>query len=315
MPDPIFIALAASLAGITAAVVTAFAALPWKAPHHQRLSIGTLLGVASGFAVGCAVLKVKPDWPIVEDQDRLLGLILPAVLIVESIIAATKMPAWVTWGLRLIIACKMPRALLHGTVYLESPSGDGGLSWSPAVRWTILACLGASLCIAWGLLMRGNHRPSVRLVPLSLGLACCGAGLTIMLSGYASGGQLGPILGGAVIGAVVASLLWASTSHFDGALGFSYVGFFSLLMIGRYFGELTSVNAVLLFLAPLLSVLPLERWLPRLSSWAVVATKVLLVLVPIGMVIGLAGQNFVRNSQPPSENQEGGAADYSDYGS
>jgi len=314
MPDPVFIAFAASLAGITSALVLAVAGFPWKAPHPKRLAIGTLVGVAIGFAVGGAIMKVKPDWPIVEDQDRLLGLILPAVVIVE-VIAAAGAPRWLAWGLRLAIGCAAPRILLHGSVYLEAPTAEGGTAWTPAMRWILFPGLAAALISAWALLIRSNRQQSSRVIPLALGLTCCSAGLTIMLSGYASGGQLGPILGGALIGAVVGSWLLVAGSHFDGAIGFSVVGLFALLMIGRYFGELTNAHAAMLFVAPLLSLLPLSRWLPRWPNWGLAAAKVGLVVVPLGIVVGLAGQQFARNSQAPSASDEGGAVDYSDYGS
>jgi hypothetical protein len=314
VPDPAYIALAASLAGITAAVVLALAGLPWQAPHPKRLAIGALLGVGLGFSVGCGVLKVKPDWPAVEDQDRFLGLILPAVLIVE-IVAAAGAPSWLAWILRFVIACAVPRVLLHGTVYLDQPSADGGMAWTPAMRWTLLPGLAAALFAAWALLVRSNRQHSTRVIPLALGLTCCGAGLTVMLSGYASGGQLGPILGGALIGAVVGSLILVAGVHFEGAIGFSVVGLFGLLMIGRFFGELTSTHAVLLFLAPLLSLFPLSNLLHRWPNLALATAKIALVLLPLGIVVGLAGQQFVRNSQPVTESSEESTTDYSDYGS
>ena len=59
--------------------------------------------------------------------------------------------------------------------------------------WTgrVLSGLAAALTAAWIALTRLTHRTTDRSVPFAVAMACGGSGVVIMLSGYASGGQLG----------------------------------------------------------------------------------------------------------------------------
>jgi len=314
MPDPFWLATAASVAGLVAATSTALAVGRGLSSHPRWADMGSVLGIALGFAAGCALLKIAPDWPPREDQDRLLVLILPVVLVVE-LAAAAGMPAGLAWIVRMALALAVPRVLLHGTVYLETPSGDG-LAWSPALRWAALSVLGASLAAVWSALAYFSQRESPRVLPVALGVTCCAAGLTVMLSGYASGGQLGPILGGALLGNVVGGLLRGRAAPAVGAIGFTTVGFFSLLVVGHYFGELAAGHAGVLFLTPWLAVLPLRRWLPaRLPTSAVAGVTMLLVLIPLATIIYDAAQRFAQDSAPPGTTGDGAASDYESYGS
>src|SRR5262249_39612847 len=82
--------------------------------------------------------------------------------------------------------------------------------------------------------------PPGRSVPLAVTVACGGAAVTIMLSGYASGGQLGLPLTGALAGATVASFLLAGKPELQGLLGPGVVGLFALLIAGHFFSDLTT---------------------------------------------------------------------------
>ena len=66
-----------------------------------------------------------------------------------------------------------------------------------------------------------------------------GAALAVMLSGYASGGQVGLPLAAAILGAAAAAMVLPRTLKVAGPPGVAVVGLFSLLVIGRFFGELT----------------------------------------------------------------------------
>jgi hypothetical protein len=121
-----------------------------------------------------------------------------------------------------------------------------------------------------------------------------------MLSGYASGGLLGLPLAAALIGALLASRWRSDAADLEGLLGLGVVGLFALLVAGRFFGALSSANAIVLFLAPLLCwlpELPPLRWLGlRLRGCA----RVVLTAVPVAIVVLLAHQKYSEESGPTS---------------
>lgn len=313
MPDPFRIALASAVAGVAAALGVLLFGWPWQSPRPRWAASGWIVGLMVGVAIGAAILDALPDWPPDEDQDRLLLLVLPAVALVELAGAVGLRPTLVWFG-RLAIALLTARILLHGSIYLaDVPAADG--AWSLAERTGILATLAAALALVWwGYLAAARRQPS-RVLPVALGLCCCAAGATIMLSGYASGGQLGIVLGGAIIGGTAASWLLCGNPSLDGGIGFAAVGLFSLLVMGRYFGELSTTHAGVLLATPLLVCLPLDRWLPLRFAWTVRPVLLLLLLVPLGLVIGSAQQRFQERSGPPSVPGQSGAQDYLDFSS
>ena len=83
-----------------------------------------------------------------------------------------------------------------------------------------------------------------------------------MLSRYASGGQIGLPMAAGLLGASVAALVLPGPSRGTGPIGVAVVGLFSLLVIGHFFGELTTAHAILLLCTPLLGWLPELRYAP-----------------------------------------------------
>lgn len=157
------------------------------------------------------------------------------------------------------------------------------------------------------------HRTPGSWLPLCLAISCAGAGLTVMLSGYASGGQLGLPPAAALCGVALAGVLLGGTFEPGGLVGVSTVLVFSLLVIGHFFGELRSVPACLLLAAPLagwLPELPLLAAVPRLLKNAL---RVLLVGAIVGLVVLGAGRKFAADTQTPAE--QPGSEDYLNFGS
>jgi hypothetical protein len=278
------------------------------------MAAGWLVGVVAGFLTGCWVLGLRPHWPPREDQDRFLVLLLPAVLVVELLATVPKVPAWLIWLLRLAVAVTAARVLLHDTIYLTDLAGPGSREWTPAQTWLILGGLAAGLAAAWVLLDLLTRRTPSRALPLALALACVGAAVTVMLSGYASGGQLGLPLAAALVGATGASVVLSRPGSMTGAVGFGLVGLFGVLIIGRFFGELSTANALLVFLAPLLCWIAELPYAQRLRPWLRAVTQVALVAVPLVIVIALAQRKFVEESKAPSAVKEPSLQDYLDYG-
>ena len=137
-------------------------------------------------------------------------------------------------------------------------------------------------------------------MPIALAVVCAGAGCTVMLSGYATGGQLGLPLAGALVGVGFVSMALRGRVDVASALSVGLVGLFGLLVIGRFFGTLTTVHAIVLFAAPLLAWLPEMISSPRLRPWLRGAMRLALVAIPVVFVLAQAWQRFSADSRPPA---------------
>jgi hypothetical protein len=84
------------------------------------------------------------------------------------------------------------------------------------------------------------------------------------------------------------------------------VGFFALLIIGRFFGQLATTHAALLFFGLLLC------WLPELPRGL---ARIVLVAVPVTVALTLAQQKFAEDSARTSPgSQEPSVQDYLNFG-
>ena len=312
MPDPLLILESSIAAAVLAALAVLLAGWPWRRPRPGWVAAGGALGVGAGFLVGAWALGLAPHFPPREDQDRLLLVLLPAVIGVEVAVAFLRRLSWLAWSLRLAVAAGAARVLLHGSIYLSDSAGPGTRAWSPDRTWLVLGGLAAGLAATWALLDRLARRGASRAVLLTLALATAGTGLTVMLSGYASGGQLGFPFAAGLLGVVAASLVLAAPD-LRGPIGVGVVGLFALLVVGHFFGNLSSANAVLLFSAALLGWLP--ELLPARRVWPSVrgVARVVLGAVPVAVALTLAVQKFAADSAPPSATPSARVPSVEDY--
>jgi hypothetical protein len=196
--------------------------------------------------------------------------------------------------------------LLEKSSYLTDLSGPGTREWTPGQTAAILGGLAVALAAVWAATARLARRSPGRAVPFSLAGACAGAGVLVMLTGYATGGQIGLPLGAALAGAVLASLVMSGRPEPGGAVGLGIVGLFAILVIGRFFGNLTTPFAAAVFAAPLLGWLPevARRW-PRLRATLGIG----LVAAPVIVVLALAAQKFATDSKPATPGAPGASID------
>ena len=314
MPDPIQILESLAATMVAAVVVVLLANWPWKTAHSQQTAVGCLLGVAAGFVVGCWRLQVKPNWPPIVDQDRLLLVLLPAVVLVEVFATVAYRHGRLVWPLRGVIAATAAWILLYNSSYLADLAGPGSREWTPTQVWVTLCSLALSLLGVWFVVIYLEHRCPTRAVPLSLSMSCVGAAITVMLSGYASGGQLGFPLAAAVAGAIGASLVLPDVPDLEGVTAFGVVGLFSLLVVGLFFGRLAMTNAILLGFSPLLcwlpELLPTRRWKLPVRN----LLRLTCVALPIIIAVALAQQKFVVDSSGPSSTSgDSSVDDYLQY--
>jgi hypothetical protein len=258
MPGPLVLVESAVVSLLASFLI--WSAGRWALRRLDGRALGTAgrwsLAVGLGFYLGAAVLGVCPRWSIREDQDRFLGLILPGILVAEGLSPALRAPTRPGFILRCIASAAVAPVLLHDSSYVADLAGPGTAEWPPARRWLIFAALGMAIACNWSCLtwIQTRSRSASR-VPASLAAALLGAGLVVMFSGYASAGFLALLLSAAILGASLAALLWRADAH-ETAPGVGLVGLCGVLTMGAFFGRLRTVEALILFLAPLLAGVP-----------------------------------------------------------
>jgi hypothetical protein len=300
MPDPIVMAQAMGLALVASALVLGVCAW-WgrrSAARPAWIEAGSVLGAGAGFYLGCRWLGLWPHWPPSEDLDRLMILVVPAALAVELLAAFPRVPRWLVWPLRVAVVGCSARVLLHGSIYLSDAAGPASGAWPPWQAVLILGSLGAAGAVVGILLDRLARRVPGAPVLVGLAIAAGGSAITIMLSGYATGGQAGLPLAAALLGASAVALVLPGPSRPTAPIGVAVVGLLSLLVMGRFFGELRTAHAVLLLAAPLLAWLPELPRLRRLPPWARGLARVLLVGVLVAGVLADATRRFAAENRP-----------------
>src|SRR5207244_1309084 len=101
-----------------AAIVLRLPARWWPSLARPGEVLGSVLCVGAAFVLGAHLLDVDPHWPPAEDQDRFLLILLPSVVLVESLAMMLRDRWRAVWLLRLIVAAGTARVLLHDTTYL-----------------------------------------------------------------------------------------------------------------------------------------------------------------------------------------------------
>jgi hypothetical protein len=318
MPDPLVMGQAMGLALAIAAL--ALAIFGWWGRRRPAgvswADVGWVLGIGAGFYLGCLMLEIRPQWPIREDLDRLLGLVIPAALLAELLAAFPRLPRWLIWALRIAVAGLGARILLHGSMYLAGPAGPGSSAWTAPQTWLILGSIGAAEAAVWTLLVLLARRQAGATLPIALAIAVGGAAMSLMLSAYLVGGEAGLPLSAALLGASIVALIFPDASRSAAPIGLAVVGLASLLVIGRFFGELRTDHAVLLFAAPLLAWIPELPQLRRMRPWVRGLLRVLLVGLVVSGVVADAARRFIGKTGPAAApgSQEPSLEDYMNSG-
>jgi hypothetical protein len=192
---------------------------------------------------------------------------MPAVVIVETLARFPRISNRAISSLRLTLLALLVPILLFGSRYLTGLTGSARDDWSLTQALVHFVGWGVAIGSSWWLFARLTTRAPAPSHLISLAITSAGAGLLLMLSGYASGGLIGLPLSAALLGSCAFGTLLAGRGSdvIVAPVGVGMIGIASLTAIGHYFGELTLANAALVFLALLsgwLTELPRVRALP-----------------------------------------------------
>lgn len=293
MLDVALLAKVVLIGALTAAAVMLLAA--WGARRPWRRSACWSWAIGAGVLAASGATDQWPNWPALEDRARILTLLVPLTLLVETLTATTR-SGRVTWGVRVGLAAVVTPILLYNSVYLADLNGPNSAEWSPAQATTILGGLAAILALVWTMLNWLQSRTSTPAVLWVLVLDASATAVTVMLSGYYRGGLLGLGLTGALAGATVASYIAQPQPTNNGSLGMSVIGIFAVVLIGRFFGSLSTSLAAWLLLTPLLAwTVELPRLRTLAPGWRS-ATRLACVAVPLVVVVTHAQRNFTAAS-------------------
>jgi hypothetical protein len=318
MPDPVLMLQAMLIAAVVAMATTGLVGWLVKAKGIGAgwSTFAAVLGLGLGFGLGCFWLDIKIHWPPREDQDRLLEIVVPAVIVVEMLAAWPKGPSWMIGGLRLAVVCLTARVLLNGTVYLEDLAGPRSREWSPGRAWLILGGMAVALAVSWWSMVRITKRAPSASPVLALAGVIAAAALTIMLSGYATGGLVGLPLASGLAGVAVVMVILPETARPKPPVGVGVVGLFSLVVVGRFFGQLTTGHAVLLLAAPMLAWVPELPYLVQMPGWGRALARLGAVAALALGVLFFAQREFAvsYSSASSSGHQSTSAEDYRNLG-
>lgn len=294
MPDPLlYMKLMAGVAIVSGSVVLVIAGVRRRA-GSTRLNLACVLAIGLGLAAGCLLLPLRLAWPPMNGLDRLAMVVVPAALCIELIAGFQRVPRWVAWSLRTGLAVAAPRILLHGSVYLS----DMGNDWSWWRTGPALMLCGALLAGIWGLLAWLHQRSPGVSIPLALCLTTLIAGLTIIMAGYLKGGGAAFAFTAAIATTTIGARLIAQRAGTPAIVGIGVVGMFGLLLIGRFFGRLSTGCALAMLMAPLLCWVTEIPLLKRQKPWIVGSARLVLVAIPLMAVLTVAKRTFDKDMAP-----------------
>ena len=317
MPDPFqyTMALLAAIAVSIIAVAGARRVLRLRA--HRLANVVEVFGITAGLIVGYRVLQFEWVWPPTNAINRFLTIVLPAAVIVELISGFASIPiqsearrlkdvgllSFFVLILRIGFLASIGRILLHDSVYLGvSPNISG--TWSGWQMFILLTASAVLLTATWGVLTSLAKRDGPGSVVASLSFSIMTAGISIMLAGYIKGGVAAFPFAASLMGIVAISQFVRPNERSDdgrsmqGTIGLGVTALFSFLWIGYFFGQLPAIDAVVIFLAPMLCWVSELSLFRRMNSRRKILLRLAVVAIPLMMQLFFAKEKFDQKLAP-----------------
>lgn len=295
MPDPALYLQAIIAAALASTVCVLVLGRIFSAKARPSVANGVCVAAMGlGLLLGYRVLQTRVVWPPTKGFDRLLVIILPAAIAIELFAGLRGVPRLLVWLARFCLAGASARILLHNSVYLSGPERG----WTETYTWGVLLFCAALLSAAWYLLVSLKDRGAGVSLPLAVAASIQCAGLTVMLSGYVSGGAGAIPLVSTVVAVVVASGLLKWSAALEGVLGIAVVGLFGLLLIGCFFGGLSTDRALIICSAPLLCWVTEAPFFRGRPPWQLGVIRLVIVMIPLSAVLLSAKRDFDQKTRP-----------------
>ena len=205
---------------------------------------------------------------------------------------------------RLALYASVGRILLHDSVYLGEFGNGNPDAWTVAQALAAFGGSFAGLIALWSLLCRLSERSAAGSITVSLAMAIQCTGLATMMAGYIKGGSAAIPLAAALAGTTLASSLLAKgfggsdNRSLQGTIGIGVIGLFSLLCISHYFGQLTGLRSIVLFLTPLLCWMSEVPGLRSRPPWQKSSMRLIAVTIVLAAVLFVAKRDFDRKMAP-----------------
>lgn len=294
MPDPVLYTQGMAVAAVVSVLCTLAIGRLRSSAAVSGTKLACTLGLALGLIAGYRCLNVRFAWPPVNGLGRFLTVVLPAVVGIELLACWPRVSPRIIGCLRAAVIVSCGRILLHGSVYLGGP----GSQWTMSELLLWLVASSTILGLVWWLMYSLACRSSGTSLLLSIAMGAQAAAIIIMLAGYVTGGAAALPLTAALLGVAIVASQFPSPAATVGAVGIGVVGLFGLLFVGRFFGGLTSVQSLTIFLAPLLCWVTEAPALRRQPPLHRALLRLLLVAIPLMVVLVLAKQAFDRDTAP-----------------
>ncbi len=284
-----------SASAVTFLVLTFFIGqAPLDAATSRRSSLRMVLSFLAGAVTGYGVLGFHWEWPPGTALARFLEIILPAIVLIELVASIQKLPRPAAWFLRTTVAAVCGRILWHESVYLVAGT------WAGLTVQTALVLVGCLLGMmsVWLILFRVAESPVAEILPIGLAICIQTSGLAIMLAGYIKGGAAAIPLSTSLAAPVLMLLVLRTQGDIRGLLGIGIISLFSLLFIGRYFGAISTVHAVVIFFAPCVATVSLPPIVRRGKPAVARLLCLALISVPLLIVLMQAKSKFDKRMAP-----------------
>ena len=233
MLGPLTFAGAAVAAGAVALSTAAAGRRAWGGSRGLA-ALSVLAGTAAGGWLVGGLSPLPPRVAVV----RLLVVGLPLAAATEAVAAGQRLRRLAP-VVRGVAALVIVRVLLHDSVHLQMEATAG--------RTAVLGAA-ALAALAWPFVAAGERRIDGGIVAVvAVMVSLLAAALAIPMAGYVKGGLVAALLAVAVTG----SLAGGGRS---GLSGFGFAALMGIVVVGRFFGGLSSPAAVLLCMPPVLTV-------------------------------------------------------------
>lgn len=258
------------------------------ADASARSPLRSIAAILFAVVVGFGVLKLMPAFPPRSSLDRLLVIVLPCALLLETLGSLPGFTAGRMTNARSLWALLSMWILLFDSVYLRGVQDE----WNQVAAFTTIAFCGALFAIVWWLVIRMDVTGAGPVVPFALAMSILSGGILVILGGYIKGGSASLPLAGAMLGFGAANCMRATPRPASPVLALGVASLFGIVFVGRFFGRVTTATGITTVLAPLLAGLPILLRIPPTRNRLRLVLAVVLVAIPLTIVVAIAKRDF-----------------------